>query len=322
MSLNFTGERYLPSVGGSIELEHMHRYLFASEYVKGKVVLDIACGEGYGCNVLGRVAKRVYGVDIDEAAIVHAVNCYPASNLEFRRGDCKSIPLDDNSVDVIVSFETIEHHDHHQQMLAEFKRVMRADAILIISSPDKLEYSDLTGYSNPYHVKELYKDEFEALLGQYFTNYELQGQRVVYGSILSAGSHVRPLSTITLGAEGEVEHAAGIRKEIYLVAIASDGDIPEIRSSFYEKPVYESEVVQDLLAEKTEMERLHTEATQQLGIELEVKQSVIAGQSVALERLASELSILQKQLEECKQSNKSLAAEIAVATRQQLKKFD
>ena len=303
MSLEFTGERYLPSVGGSIELEHMHRYLFAAEYAKGKVVLDIACGEGYGCNVLGRVARTVYGVDIDDEAIAHATRCYPASNLVFRQGDCTRIPLDDDSVDVIVSFETIEHHESHQQMLAEFKRVMRDGAILIISSPDKLEYSDLTGYSNPYHVKELYKGEFEALLGQYFANYELQGQRVVYGSILSSGSHVRPLSTITLGAEGEVEHTAGIRKEIYLVAIASDGDLPEVCSSFYEKPVYESEVVQDLLAEKVEIERLHAEALQQLGVELEVKNTVIADQALALAKLESQLSGIQVQLEEYKKSS-------------------
>ena len=249
MSMTFTGERYLPSVGGSIELEHVHRYLSAVEYAKDKVVLDIACGEGYGANILRRVATRVYGVDIDESVIEHASRSYSAENLEFKCGDCKNIPLDDQSVDVIVSFETIEHHDHHEEMLSEFKRVMKTGAILIISSPDKLEYSDLTGNSNPYHVKELYRGEFESLLENHFRYHEVLGQRVVYGSVINSAHSSQPLSTVKVSDDGEVVYTEGIPKGIFLVAIASDSDIPQLRSSLYEKPVYESELVQDLLAE-------------------------------------------------------------------------
>lgn len=252
MSMDFTGERYLPIVGGSIELEHVHRYLFAVEYVKDKVVLDIACGEGYGADILGRVATRVYGVDIDKSVIEHASSNYPAENLEFKTGDCKNIPLEDATVDVIISFETIEHHDYHEEMLSEFKRVMKDGGILIISSPDKLEYSDLTGNSNPYHVKELYRAEFETLLDNYFSHHEILGQRVVYGSVLHNEGSSQTLSTINVSEEGEVAYTAGIPKEIFLVAIASDGDIPRFRSSIYEKPVYESEIVQDLLVENSQ----------------------------------------------------------------------
>jgi SAM-dependent methyltransferase len=252
--MTFTGERYLPAVGGSIELEHIHRYLFAVEYVKDKVVLDIACGEGYGSNILGRVATKVYGVDIDKSVIEHASKNYLAGNLEFKAGDCKNIPLDDQSVDVIISFETIEHHDHHEEMLSEFRRVMKNGGILIISSPDKLEYSDLTGYVNPYHVKELYRGEFETLLGNHFRNFEVLGQRVVYASVLHGGSNSQTLSTIKVSDEGDVSYTTGITKAIYLVAIASDDDIPNILPSIYEKPVYESELVQDLLAESSEQQ--------------------------------------------------------------------
>ena len=70
--LDFTGERYLPEVGGNIELEHLHRYLLAKQAVVGKTVLDIASGEGYGSAMLAESARRVTGVDISQEAVSHA----------------------------------------------------------------------------------------------------------------------------------------------------------------------------------------------------------------------------------------------------------
>lgn len=102
-----------------------HRYLRPVTYANGKDVLDIACGEGYGSSMLADVAKSVIGVDIAEEAIAHASTQYAASNLAFRQGNAAEIPLEDASVDLVVSFETIEHHDRHEDMLREIKRVLR-----------------------------------------------------------------------------------------------------------------------------------------------------------------------------------------------------
>jgi ubiquinone/menaquinone biosynthesis C-methylase UbiE len=166
--LEWTGERYVPGVGGDIELEHLHRYMIARELAKDKVVLDIACGEGYGSNLLAMVASHVVGVDIVEDVIAGARNKYRQDNLTFKVGSCTDIPLENSSVDLVVCFETIEHHDKHREMLAEIKRVLLPNGILIISSPDKYEYSDKPNYSNPFHVKELYRNEFEDLVTEYF----------------------------------------------------------------------------------------------------------------------------------------------------------
>jgi len=106
------GERFLPGVmHGGIELEHMHRYYFAGQLVAGKVVLDIASGEGYGSAFLAQSADRVIGVDISTDAVAHASAKYSRENLEYLVGTCSGIPLAGGSVDVVVSFETIEHHD-------------------------------------------------------------------------------------------------------------------------------------------------------------------------------------------------------------------
>jgi ubiquinone/menaquinone biosynthesis C-methylase UbiE len=125
LELEWTGERYVPQIRGTIALEHLHRYAFASEHVAGKVVLDMASGEGYGSEMLSRTAKHVYGVDIDEASVKHAQQNYKAENLEYHLGSCTEIPLPDASVDVVVSFETIEHITDHESMMREVKRVLR-----------------------------------------------------------------------------------------------------------------------------------------------------------------------------------------------------
>ena len=183
-SLQWTGERYLPELSGEIEIEHMHRYAMARIFAQGGVVLDIACGEGYGSNMLAKVSRRVYGVDISEEVILHATEKYNKSNLHFIVGTCSAIPLHDSSVDLIVSFETIEHHDQHQEMLNEFDRVLTPNGLVVISSPDKSEYSDAHNYTNPYHIKELYKNEFQTLLQNFFNYVQIYGQSIIYGSAI------------------------------------------------------------------------------------------------------------------------------------------
>src|SRR5688572_26531054 len=107
--LEFTGERFVPSEQGEIWLEHFHRYALVLELAKGKDVLDIACGEGYGAMLLARTAKSTLGVDISAEAINHASGKYQAPGLHFTVGSATDIPLADASVDLVVSFETLEH---------------------------------------------------------------------------------------------------------------------------------------------------------------------------------------------------------------------
>src|SRR5205085_7058452 len=97
------------------------------------------------------------GVDIDEVSVNHAAKKYAASNLEFKTGAVEKIPVESTSIDVVVSFETIEHHDKHEEMMQEIKRILKEDGLLIISTPDKKYYADIPAHQNPFHIKELYK---------------------------------------------------------------------------------------------------------------------------------------------------------------------
>ena len=166
--LEWTGERYLPEIPGNIRLEHVHRYLLAKELSGGRRVLDIACGEGYGSELLARTAAHVVGVDIVPAVVAHANRRYRRQNLVFVAGSAAAIPIADHSVDLVVSFETLEHLDQHEDMMRDLKRILRPGGLLVMSSPDRRQYSDLPDYHNPFHTRELYRAEFEQLLGSRF----------------------------------------------------------------------------------------------------------------------------------------------------------
>lgn len=168
MEKKSTGERLEFYGYSDVTIEHLHRYAIANDFVKNKVVLDIASGEGYGSYILSKYASKVIGVDIDKEAVIEAKKKYLNDNLNFTVGSADNIPVDSSSIDVVVSFETIEHHDKHDEMLMEIKRILKPDGILIMSSPDKEYYTDKIGQLNKFHVKELYLKEFKVLINKYF----------------------------------------------------------------------------------------------------------------------------------------------------------
>ncbi len=144
--------------------EHVVRYEAATELVKGKVVLDIASGSGYGSAFLGESAKRVYGVDVDKDAIAYAKKNYASTNVEFILGDGTKIPLEDNAVDIVVSFETIEHIEDYETFMREVKRVLKDDGLLILSTPNDVEFPE----TNHFHIHEFEQKELEKLVAKYF----------------------------------------------------------------------------------------------------------------------------------------------------------
>ena len=235
MEMTFTGERFVPELRGQIAYEHRHRYAICFEPARDRDVLDIACGEGYGASLLAPVARSVVGIDIDEASIRHAAARYPATNLSFRTGSATNLPLPDDSIDLVVSFETLEHLAEQREMLSEFVRVLRPDGRLVISSPNKHVYSDAHGFTNEFHVRELYFDEFRDLLAEFFPAFRLFGQRIF------GGSAIHPLHGTAEDTEwlDRVGHAnrgmAALPDPEYFIAVCvrrADTDIPNVASVY------------------------------------------------------------------------------------------
>ena len=219
-----TGERFHPTMRGAIRYEHLHRYALCLGLVDGLDVLDIASGEGYGSALLASRARRVIGVDLEPRAVEHARRSYYRPNVLYRVGDCTAIPLGDASVDVVVSFETLEHIGAHDAMLGEVRRVLRPGGRLVISSPNKRVYSEEPGYENPYHVRELYYDEFLQLLERHFASVRVHGQR------LAAASFVYPLvdrlagGLPSYGVNGSEarEGLPALDRPMYFIAVCGD----------------------------------------------------------------------------------------------------
>jgi SAM-dependent methyltransferase len=148
--------------------------------------------------------------------------------MRFEAGSAEQIPLDDASVDAVVCFDTLEHVAAHDQVLAEFRRVLKPGGFLVISCPDRLEYSEVPKFKNPFHVRELYLNEFRDLLGRHFRNVQVYGQRVQYSSMLAPLDDVQS-PFISFRSDGsEVVRGQGIVRPVYFLAVASDRSCPPL----------------------------------------------------------------------------------------------
>jgi 2-polyprenyl-3-methyl-5-hydroxy-6-metoxy-1,4-benzoquinol methylase len=148
----------------------MARYHFAVRLARGKRVLDAGCGAGYGSAELAEVAENVTGIDIAPEAVDHARTHYALPNLVFEQASCTALPYGDGVFDLVVAFEVIEHLENWRDFLQEVRRVLAPAGQLIVSTPNRLYYTESRGAqgANPFHVHEFDFDEFNRELKQFF----------------------------------------------------------------------------------------------------------------------------------------------------------
>jgi SAM-dependent methyltransferase len=230
MKANWTGERLETFMHDESTLEHLHRYAIAIDLVKERTVLDLACGEGYGSNLLAMHAKQVTGADINKDTIKAAERKYRKANLQFMAAAVEELPFPDKHFDVVVSFETLEHTSNHEKMLDEIKRVLADGGKLIISTPDKKNYSEIPGYANPFHVKELYREEFTAMIRSRFQHSSFIDQRLMIASVGLAG---QPNELILYEGDYQSVRRKTHIDPYYIIAVASDSPLPALHSSVF-----------------------------------------------------------------------------------------
>ena len=220
--LEFTGERFTPECEREIWYEHLHRYALAARWCKNTRTLDAACGEGYGSALLAGTAASVEAVDISETAIEHARQRYEQrAGLKFHVADCTRLPFADNEFDRVVSFETLEHLAAQDELLAEFRRVLKPDGSLVLSSPDKAVYSDEHGSDNEFHVKELYRDEFEALIQRHFPAHRLLGQKLMFHSAIWSLDEIDQVALDQFSADGAKAPTGITQPPMYFIALCA-----------------------------------------------------------------------------------------------------
>lgn len=176
-NLPFTGERVIP---GEVETqlwnEHVARYRFASLFCKGKRVLDVGCGTGYGTELLGHVAKYALGFDISQEAVKEASSAY--GHCDFACSSAQTFPIAEQSFDVITAFEVIEHLENWREFLCECTRVLSPDGIFVVSTPNTDYYVEARGPSgpNPFHIHEFQFSEFRSALNDLFPSVQILAQ--------------------------------------------------------------------------------------------------------------------------------------------------
>lgn len=140
---------------------HMARYLFALQFCRYKMVLDAACGAGYGTQILSYVAVEAIGIDISRDAIEYAIDHYDTPRTAFVLGNVQDlIRVGEGIFDVIVSFETIEHLQTPEVFVEEVASVLDDDGIFIVSAPENS--------GSIHHVKDYTKQELYELLAREF----------------------------------------------------------------------------------------------------------------------------------------------------------
>ncbi|MGB0096359.1 MAG: class I SAM-dependent methyltransferase, partial [Solirubrobacteraceae bacterium] len=189
--IGWTGERCVPWAPDSqVVYEHLHRYLWAARLVDDRHVLDLASGEGFGAAILAQSAASVVGVDIDERTVEHAGLNYGGPELGFEIADARDLSrFAEHSFGAVVAFEMIEHIAEQERVLDEIRRVLEPDGVLVISTPDRAAYGAASSEANRFHVRELAREEFAALLQTRFANTATWGQRTITGSALAALDH-------------------------------------------------------------------------------------------------------------------------------------
>lgn len=233
--MKFSGERFIPCNNATNgELEHTQRYLFATEYCKDKVVLDIASGEGFGTFYLSQVAHEVAGVDVDMECIDLAKEKYGQNKkITFSQGTCEEIPYPDGYFDVVVSFETIEHLEECNQdiFLREIKRVLKHDGLLIISSPEHNVFQHVAP-DYPFHKHELSRSQLIDALSSGFKSLRVLSQNSFFCSWLQDET-TDTCCIWEQNGQGELIKRKILPDLTYIICLASNSQLPLTQSQLY-----------------------------------------------------------------------------------------
>jgi 2-polyprenyl-3-methyl-5-hydroxy-6-metoxy-1,4-benzoquinol methylase len=176
--LELTGERTLPDVPAENYWyrRHLAVYEWIGARVIGQRVLDMACGEGYGSEVLARGASSVVGVDANPEAFEHARLRYARQSLSFERGLVETYG-EPGTFDAVVFLQTIEHVQDPVAVLRHFRSLLTPGGVVYVTTPNLLTLAPAGAEKsdNPWHLREYRAHEFEALCRTVFGTVEMLG---------------------------------------------------------------------------------------------------------------------------------------------------
>jgi 2-polyprenyl-3-methyl-5-hydroxy-6-metoxy-1,4-benzoquinol methylase len=216
-------ERFDPreETGTLIDSEHRGRYHWASQMVAGKEVLDAGCGVGYGIEILAAAgAAAVSGADLDPGAVATSRERVGERAAAIVEADLRELPFEDESFDSVVCFETIEHIEGAERALAEMRRVLRPDGVVVVSSPNPDVYIE----GNEHHVHEFRPEELAATVGAHFSQVAEYRQDAWLGTTIESASAESALGKTLRTSDRSAEAPT------YGIVVGSDSALPELAS--------------------------------------------------------------------------------------------
>jgi len=199
------GERLIPEdCQTPIHQIQFLRHMFVYEHVKERLnsndyVLDLGFGEGYGTAHLADNCKEIIGVDVEDKVVAYANKRYQKDNCHFIKYDGNILPFDDNSFDVITSFQVIEHIENEPAYVSEIYRVLKPGGRAILTTPNKAtRLKPGQKPFNRFHKREYYSFELKSALSAKFANVNVWGvsataeihrieyERIKRGGLMSA----------------------------------------------------------------------------------------------------------------------------------------
>jgi SAM-dependent methyltransferase len=197
----------------SIPLEHLHRYAYASELLRGKRVLDLCCREGYGTRILAETAASVTGLDVDSVVVQQAAEQNRRPNLNFLVGSPLSVPLAaGHTFDAVVCFDAIDETTNPEKLISEIQRLLTSTGLLVLSVPNAASHDNL------FRSKAFSADQLQGLLNSRFAHIRLLQQLVYANSVIRLD-----LSSNGIGAAKSEPQ--------YLIALASNSALPDVNGS-------------------------------------------------------------------------------------------
>lgn len=181
-AFDYDGERLHPDDPRlrNLLVEDLSKFVFASRYAEGKLVLDAGCGAGQGsAHLASSGARFVVGIDVSSGAVAYARHRYivqhKASNLRFAQMDGMSLGFQDETFEMVTSIEVIEHLSQPERYVQEMRRTLTAEGLLVLSTENKRISSPLPGSMWPHHIREFHLHELRDLLASHFSWVEMWG---------------------------------------------------------------------------------------------------------------------------------------------------
>ncbi len=226
-----------------LHLMHTFAYEHAAKLGANKRVLDLGCNTGYGSKIISETCKEIIGVDVSSKAISIAKSLYGDSKIRFELIDGKRLPFIDNTFDVVISFQVIEHLVTFEDYMSEIQRVLVPGGLVLFTTPNGHVRLD-PGMKpwNPFHVREFLVPQLETLLNNYFPNVK------VYGMFAKEPLYSIELNRMEKGRKHAKEQQKHETSNIYrfrrkLINFLPDSVIKYIREYFLSKKSHKKETI-------------------------------------------------------------------------------